>query len=106
MVPFFKGGGAHIQYVASEGEATLARLSRKNGEYSMTIASANFVEYPREKCEETTKQWPHVFAKLKSDPNRLISEFSSNHIHAVAGSFVNELIEACKMLKIRYTVFD
>jgi len=105
-VPFFPGGGAHVQYVASEGEVTLARLSRKDGKYWMAIALGRFIEYPREKCEETSRQWPHAFVKLNSDPNQLISEFSSNHVHAVSGNFVNELVQVCRILRIKPVVFE
>lgn len=103
---FYPAGGATVQYMAKAGKATLARLARRNGKYWMAIMPAEFVEYPREKMEETSPEWPQAFAKLKVKPEELISEYGSNHAHAVAGDWVNELLEVCRLLGVEAKVFD
>ena len=82
------------------GKATIARLNRTQGRYRMTIIPAEFVELPREKMNETTPEWPHVFAKLPFDHNIFLDKFDANHCHAVYGDHVEELKMICKMLKV------
>lgn len=50
--------------------------------------------------EETTKEWPHVFAKLPFDHDIFLDKFSANHCHAVYGEYEEELRIICKMLDI------
>ena len=82
------------------GSATIARLNRYEGKYRMTIIPADFVEMPKEKEAETTKEWPHVFAKLPFDHQIFLEKFDANHCHAVYGDHVEELKMICKMLDI------
>ncbi len=63
----YSGGGAHVNLMTKAGKATIARLQRTKGRYRMTIIPTEFVELPRKKMAETTKEWPHVFAKLPVD---------------------------------------
>ncbi len=101
----YSGGGAHVNLMTYPGKATIARLNRKQERYRMTIIPAEFVEVPREKMAETTKEWPHTFAKLSFDHEIFLEKFDANHCHAVYGDHVEELKMICKMLDIDVETF-
>lgn len=96
----YAGGGCHVNCMTRPGEATIARLNRYKGKYRLTIIPAEFVTLPEEKMTETTKEWPHVFAKLPFDYNIFLDKFSANHCHAVYGNHTEDLKMICKMLDI------
>jgi L-fucose isomerase len=102
----YAGGGAHVNCMTKAGGATLARLTRVRDEYKMVIIPAEFVELPAEKMAETTKEWPHVFAKLPFDHEIFLNRFDSNHCHAVYGDHVQELKMICDMLHIEAEVLS
>lgn len=101
----YSGGGCHVNCMTKKGQATIARLNRTEGKYRMTIIPAEFVELPKEKMAETTREWPHVFAKLPFDYNVFLEKFDSNHCHAVYGDRTEELKMICKMLDIDVETF-
>lgn len=96
----YAGGGCHVNCMTQPGTATIARLNRYKGKYRMTIIPTEFVSLPKEKMEETTKEWPHVFAKLPFDYHIFLEKFSANHCHAVYGDYVEDLKTICRMLEI------
>ena len=98
----YSGGGAHVNLMTKAGTATIARLNRYEGKYRMTVIPAEFVELPEEKMAETTKEWPHVFAKLPFDYKIFLDKFDANHCHAVYGDHVEELKIICRMLGIEF----
>lgn len=100
-VPMFKGGGAHVQYMASPGKVTLARLGRKKDDYWMAIMRGEFIKVPKEKMRESTWEWPHAFVKMNINYDDIIAKFPSNHAHATYGDWVDALVEGCKMLGIK-----
>lgn len=96
----YAGGGCHVNCMTKPGEATIARLNRYKGKYRLTIIPAEFVTLPEEKMAETTKEWPHVFAKLPFEHEIFLEKFSANHCHAVYGNYTEELKMICRMLDI------
>ncbi len=96
----YSGGGCHVNCMTKPGEATIARLNRYKGRYRLTIIPAQFVTLPEEKMAETTKEWPHVFAKLPFAHEIFLEKFSANHCHAVYGNHTEELKMICRMLNI------
>jgi len=98
-----KAGGATTQYVAASAEtATLARLFRKEGEYYMVVMKGKFINMPRETLKEKSIwPWPHVFVKVDRDPFEILEEYGANHIHAVVGDYVNELVDFCQITRIK-----
>ena len=96
----YAGGGCHVNLMTKPGKATIARLNRTEGKYRMTIIPTEFVELPEEKMAETTKEWPHVFAKLPFDHQIFLDRFDANHCHAVYGDHVESLKMICQMLDI------
>lgn len=103
-LPIYAGGGCHVNCMTHPGKATIARLNRNGSEYRMTIIPTEFVALPEEKMAETTKEWPHVFAKLPFDHNIFLENFDANHCHAVYGDHVEELKIICSMLGIEYDI--
>jgi L-fucose isomerase len=96
----YAGGGCHVNLMTRAGHATIVRLNRSEDRYRMTIIPADFVEFPQEKMMETTKEWPHVFAKLPFDHTIFLDKFDANHCHAVYGDKVEDLKMICGMLGI------
>ena len=107
---YFPAGGASVRHIAAPGKVTLARLARKSGQYWLAILPGEFVELPPEEAERkaaaTQVEWPHAFTRLEVGPEEFLSEYDSNHIHAVYGDWVEELVWVAKMLRIPYRVFS
>ena len=101
----FDAGGASLQFQCSPGDITLARLSRIQGRYIMQIATAEFVRRPAEEMKNAVLGWPQGFIRLKSDPEDLLKNVASNHMHAVYGEWANELVEVSNYLSIESRVF-
>ena len=105
----YPAGGAAVQHFAAPGKVTLARLARKNGNYTLTIVPAELVQFDGNTMQQlaslTTPQWPIAFAKLEVGPDEFLSRFPCNHIHGVYGDHVEELITFASLLGIDYTVY-
>lgn len=102
---YFRGGGASVQfYSEAEPKVTYARITRKNGLYRCHLFTGSWEDYGWEKNEElgrqTTYTWPHVWAKFDLPMKVLADNFSCNHIHAVRGDIIGEMIAACEGLGI------
>ena len=44
---------------------------------------------------EITYSWTHVYIKLKTTPESLLKDYSSNHCHGVCRNWTKELIDFC-----------
>jgi len=106
---YFPAGGASVQHIAQPGKVTIARLARRKGKYWMAIIPAEFLQFPPQKSQKkaaaTTLEWPHAFARLEVSPDEFLSEYDSNHCHAVYGNYVNELTWVARILGIEYRIF-
>lgn len=103
----YSGGGCHVNLMNAPGVVTIARLNRsEGGKYRMTIIPAELVTLPEEKMAETTKEWPHVFAKLPFDYKIFLDKFDANHCHAVYGDHTQNLKKICKMLDIEVEMLE
>jgi len=105
VIEKYGGSGCHVRYIAGESLMTFARLYRKAGQFHMTIFRGENREYPIEKLDETCPFWPHLFVKLSSPAEELIPRLGSNHIHGVAGDYVNALVKFCELKNIVAEVF-
>jgi L-fucose/D-arabinose isomerase len=107
---YFPAGGASVQHLAAPGRATFARLTRKDGRYWMAILRGELLRFGAEADErymrETTWEWPHAFARFDTAPETLLSSYASNHIHAVYGDCVDELVTTCRALGVMPVVYD
>ncbi len=104
------GGAAISGFFAAEGDMQLARLYRTNGKYRMAIIPCDAVTPNSDILDEFVKergphQLPALFAKVDFDLDAFVDEYGSNHISGVAGEYVEELVELCKMLDIEPVVF-
>jgi L-fucose isomerase len=104
------GGGAITYFTTAPGPLTFARLYRVNGDYRMAIVSGQTVsiaedDYRRFVEARGSHQLPTAFVRLDADLDQFISEFGSNHILAVDGQYVCELMYACEMLNITPVFF-
>lgn len=101
---YFPAGGAAVHHLAAPGEVTLARLGRKGACYWMAIFKGEFVQYDDKKNQEVMKrtqiEWPHAFAVVEPPAEVVLEKFPCNHIHAVYGDFVQELVLTCNILGI------
>ncbi|HEY3412664.1 MAG TPA: fucose isomerase [Armatimonadota bacterium] len=102
---YFKGGGASVQFYGAPAEkVTYARLTRKEGQYRMAMFTGSFVDFGWDKNEELGRQtdysWPHIWAKFDCSVQSLAQNYSANHIHAVIGDYIGELIAVCNTLGI------
>jgi L-fucose isomerase len=95
-----EAGGATIVMCCKPGPVTVARLSRIEGEYVMLIAEGETVDQPRDRFKEAREHWPHMFVSVDGDPDTLIQNLRSNHLHACYGRFVPELLDVCDLLDI------
>jgi len=108
---FRPGGGATVYFKAAPGPVTLARLSRRDGQYVMTIFTGEAIEPSPEAYKEFVQargshQLPTMFVNADLDFDELIAEFGSNHISGVAGLYVDELVHVCNLLDIQPIVLS
>ena len=104
IIPKYGGQGAHVHFMAKEGEMTLARLTRVRNRYTLTAFSGRCIAYPEEKMADSAPVWPHAFVKIDFPIERLIDGFDNNHLHAVYGGWLDELDEFCKIKDIDLNV--
>jgi len=106
---YFPAGGASVRHIAAPGKVTMARLARRKGEYWLAIVPGEFIDLPPEEAERKARatqiEWPHAFTRFEVSPDEFLAEYDSNHIHAVYGDWVDELIWTAKMLQIPYRLF-
>jgi L-fucose/D-arabinose isomerase len=108
---FRPSGGATVYFKAAPGEVTLARLSRRDGQYIMTIFTGQAIEPSPEAYQAFVKsrgshQLPTMFVRVDLDFDALVDEFGSNHISGVAGLCVDELLHACDLMGIQPIVLS
>jgi len=108
---FRPAGGATVYFKAAPGPVTLARLSRRDGKYIMTIFRGEAIDPSPGAYGEFVKargshQLPTMFVKVNLNFDELINAFGSNHISGVAGTCVDELVHVCRMLDIEPIVLD
>ena len=98
-------GGATVYFTAAPGAITLARLCRRSGHYRMVILQGEVVQPSQDELDAFIKargrhQLPTAFVKVAFDFDRFVEEFGSNHISGVAGTYVDELEQFCRMSNI------
>ncbi|MCL6087199.1 MAG: hypothetical protein M1475_02195 [Actinobacteria bacterium] len=94
------GTGMTTSFICKPGRVTIARLGRINGEYVMQISTGNALKLSNN--NSINKIMPHIFINLdNNDVDFFIQNCRSNHLHWVYGDFKNELIQICKILKIK-----
>lgn len=103
---FGTAGGGTIQFVASCGPVTLARMFRVDGEYTLGVFEGEFVKRPREELRKTTYCWPHGFIKAGIDFDKFFNTIGANHMHAVYGYHAETLRTIAEILNIKYINYN
>ncbi|MCZ7646497.1 MAG: L-fucose/L-arabinose isomerase family protein [Planctomycetota bacterium] len=105
---YFPAGGASVMHLAEPGKLTFARLTRRDGKYWMAILTGEFVRFGEKKDWELVNavqdNWPHAFAKFDCPAETFLQAYSSNHIHAVYGDYVEELKKVCHLTGVESVV--
>ena len=104
---YFPAGGAAVYHIAAPGRVTLARLTRQDRQYVMTVVPAELVDFGSRNHEIAAisqDNWPHAFARFDCTVETFIANFHCNHIHGVYGDWVAELEQLCEVLDIRCRV--
>jgi L-fucose isomerase len=101
---YFPAGGASVYHVAAPGQFTFARLTRNDGRYRMHMLAGTAERYDDAEnealAEQTTRTWPHMFARLDPTSDEFLGSYASNHIHGVPGDRRPELRSVCSWLDI------
>jgi L-fucose/D-arabinose isomerase len=101
---YFPAGGASVYHVAAPGPFTFARLTHANGGYRMHLLGGSAERYGDAENEalagQTTRAWPHMFARFDPTPEAFLDSYASNHIHGVPGDRRAELRSVCALLDI------
>jgi len=95
-----KQRGVTTRFCVDEGELTVARLSRRAGQYRMVITSGQSMYEDKARFAEARSMWPQAFIQLQSDARRLVPNVYSNHFHASRGDIVSELQTYCELTGI------
>ena len=106
VIPKYGGRGCHVRYMASAGEMTFARLSRRLNDYTLQVFTGDFTTLSEDYMQKTCNVWPHGFTRVDADPETLVQRFRSNHIHAVAGDVTAELECFCRLKGIAFERID
>lgn len=106
---YFPAGGASVHHLAAEGEMTFARLTRAGGRYRLHVLRGRLVRFDDETngrlMGASSPTWPHAFARLDAPADEMLGRYGSNHIHAVPGDVVAELLHVCRFLELDFDGF-
>ena len=84
---YFPAGGAAVYHIAAPGRVTLARLTRHDRQYVMTVVPAELVDFGSRNHEIAAisqDNWPHAFARFDCTVETFIANFHCNHIHGAS----------------------
>jgi len=101
LTRYFPKGGASVEFDAAPGELTLARIGLSDDRVFMVIAKGESVDLPEAEKkrirDQTDPTWPHAYVRLKASFDEFLAAFPANHVHAIAGDRVEELVKFCEM---------
>ena len=70
----------------------------------MTLFRGHLRDFPQEKLQESCPVWPHGFVVVDIDPEQLIQNYDSNHVHGIYGDHIAELVKFCELKQIQCDV--
>ena len=103
---FGLAGGGALQMIAAEGDVTVARLFRSNGQYVLGCFTGKAVSKPISELRKTTWCYPHLFVEADIDYERFFQTMNSNHLHSVYGNHLEVLRLFCDMTGIRFISYN
>ena len=95
-----RAGGATTVFAIKDSPVTGARLFRINGKFGMLAFEGATFKQPKEKFKEAREYWPHAFVKLECNPDTLVQNLRSNHMHLAFGKCLNVIEEFCRLKDI------
>jgi L-fucose isomerase len=102
VIPKYGGVGAHVRYVGCEGPLTLARVVHDTKTPTLVALKAQAVKARESWLAKSCPNWPHLFVTMDVDPHDLLSNLHANHVHAVAGNWIEELRMFAAMVGIPF----
>lgn len=102
LIPKYTGKGAHVEFIAREGRMTFGRLNHELGKFTFTVFTGTAKEMPKEALKATCEQWPHIFVVPDASYDDIIENYACNHIHAIAGDYVNEIRKFCELTGVEF----
>ncbi len=99
-----KAGSCGYPMMVEPGEVTLARLIRKEGEYTMFILLGQVLKRSAQLLRETTASFPQAYITMPAGPE-FMQNYGSNHLHMVRGNIVEELKVFCSLKGIPCRVY-
>jgi L-fucose isomerase len=106
VIPKYGGCGAHLGYVGCEGELSLARFGHDADGIVLHTFSGTAVRAGRNWTEASCPSWPHLFVSMDAGQKDILEYFNSNHIHAIEGSFLEELRLFAKFAGIKISAIS
>jgi len=101
---YFPAGGASVEFDASPGKLTFARLGLWDQKPFMVIVPGEVLDLPEAERQainnETDPTWPHVHARMDCNFDEFLKVFPANHIQAVEGDVVDALVMLCEIAGI------
>ncbi len=102
---FGKAGGCALRGVLSKQSVTMARFCRKNGDYWLAIVKGEIKTPQDGELDNVTSVFPKGLIKTSAGDD-FLEVFDSNHLHIVAGDYIQELKYFCTLKKIPYKVWE
>jgi L-fucose isomerase len=103
---YFPAGGASVHHLAAPGDFTFARFTRVQERYRMQAMRGTFECYEQATNDAlmkmSTYEWPHAFARFSADAPTILTNYGSNHIHAVPGDYVEELRVFSRLMEVDF----
>ena len=59
-------------------------------------------EMPESMLKETCEQWPHMYVEPDAPYEKIMEQYECNHIHGVAGDWVEEIRYFCELEGIEF----
>ncbi len=102
IIPKYAGTGCHVGYIAKEGRMTFGRITHEQGQFIFTVFTGTAKELPQEATQETCPVWPHMFVVPDAPYQSIIRDYDCNHVHAIAGDYVEEIRHFCALKGIQF----
>ncbi len=106
VIAKYGGVGAHVRYVGCAGPLTFARLTHDTSSPELLVFRGESVDAPQEWLTESCPNWPHLFVRTPFGPQELLHALHANHVHAVAGDWVDALEAFARVAGISCSVLD
>ncbi len=102
IISKYAGNGCHVEYISGECEMTFGRITHENGQFTFSVFTGKVMEMPESELKKTCEQWPHMYVVPDAPFEEIIASYDCNHIHGVAGNFVEEIRYFCEMKHIKF----